>query len=380
MATVDARAARLNLACSKGDDFTLTVAVTENGIAWDPTGATVASTIVDASTLAVAPVASFTSVTASGSLSLSLTDAQTTTLGTGTYRWSVTVTKAGVSRTWLAGQLSVSDSTTPGGVSSASLSISTSEVSVAVTSTSGLASNIAFTPTGNIVATDVQAAIAEVATDAASTAVAGVVELATNAEALTRTDAARAVTPANLSQFATDQRISAQKFLPTAAVAQTFSRADALTSVAPLSSGRLSFTLIWLPAGTYNSITIVAAGAGVTTPTAQWFAIYNATTRAKVAVTADDTSTAWALQTAKTLTISGGVTVTEGLYYIGLMVAAAGMPSVYGVSASNTTLNNLPPILTGADTTNTGLTTPATAPATAAALTASTLAFYAYVS
>ena len=215
------------------------------------------------------------------------------------------------------------------------------------------ATAISFVPTGTIAATDVQAAIAEVATDYLA------------ADAL----------------LASKARTNGQRFLPTAALAQTTSRSDAISNISPLSSGRLSFHLIWLPAGTYNSITFVSANTAATTPTNQWFAIYDASTRAKLAVTADDTSTAWAANTAKTLTISGGVTLTEGAYYVGIMVAAAVVPTLYGVSTSaSSAVNNLPPIVTGADTTNVGLTTPATAPATAAALTGSTLAPYAYVS
>lgn len=69
------------------------------------------------------------------------------------------------------------------------------------------ASAIAFTPTGTIAATDVQAAIAEVASEAggggsvpsATTSVEGIVELATGAETTTGTDGTRAVTPLGLA-------------------------------------------------------------------------------------------------------------------------------------------------------------------------------------
>lgn len=257
-----------------------------------------------------------------------------------------------------------------------------SDINLSITSlVAPNAENISVTDTGgNYTATEVESALAEIFATP-STTTRRVVELATDAEALARTDTQRAVTPANLMQFTTLQRYNAQRYLPTAAIAQTYARTDAISNIAPLSSGRLSFTLAWLPAGTYNSITFVSATTPVGTPSNQWFAIYDATTLAKVAVTNDDTTTAWAANTAKTLTISGGVTVTEGLYYIGIMVNAGTVPTLYGTSSSaSSTVNALPPILTGADTTNTGRTTPATAPATAAALTASTLTPYAYLS
>jgi hypothetical protein len=63
---------------------------------------------------------------------------------------------------------------------------------------------IAFTPVGTITATNVQDAIAEVATEAgasvpdATDTVKGIVELATNAETITGTDTTKAITPANL--------------------------------------------------------------------------------------------------------------------------------------------------------------------------------------
>lgn len=178
--------------------------------------------------------------------------------------------------------------------------------------------------------------------------------------------------------------LNPRAYLPTAAIAQTCARSDATSNaLTGLATGRQSFCLIYLPAGTINSITVVSGGTAANTPTNQWFSIYS-TARAKLAVTADDTTTAWGTNTAKTLTISGGYTVpTEGLYYLGVMVAAAVVPTIAGFVSGNgnATVASLPPIIAGHDATNTGLTTPATAPATAAALTTNAQAsFYAYVS
>ena len=169
--------------------------------------------------------------------------------------------------------------------------------------------------------------------------------------------------------------------LPTAALAQTHPRAGVTISNLPgtLVSGRQSFCAIYLSAGmVISTITVCSGTTAAGTPTAQWFSLYDAN-RNKLAVTADDTTTAWGSNSYKTLTLSSPYTVpTSGIYYIGVMVAASTVPTMAGFLAS-TLVINLPPILCGADTTNTGLTTPATAPATAATLTGSSNYFYAYV-
>lgn len=351
MASLSLAPANLSLVCVDGDDLSLSFTITEDGVAYDWTGATVVSVILTLAG-AAAEVSSFTTATpTNGTLTASLTDAQTETLGPGTYRFAVKITKSSLTRTIMAGSLSVMEVGYGGdGVSTgATLNISTGTGTVAVTGqvTANAAANITVADTAGLYAgSNVETVLAEVGTN-----------------------------------YTTLTRFNRQQFLPTAAIAQTVARSDAISNISPLSSGRLSFHLMWIPAGTINSITFVSANTAATTPSNQWFAIYDASTRAKLAVTNDDTTTAWAANTAKTLTIAGGVTLTEGYYYVGIMVAAAAVPSLYGVSTSaSTTVTVLPPIITGADTTNTGLTTPATAPATAAALTGSTLAPYAYVS
>ena len=133
MATISQAPAALDIVAVKGDDLTITLTITENGTAYDWTGATVATSILDASGTAVAT--NFTTTTpANGTLTLTLTDTQTTTLGVATYRWQVNVTKASATRTWLAGGLSVMQPGWGGtSTSSASLSITTGAVTVAVT-------------------------------------------------------------------------------------------------------------------------------------------------------------------------------------------------------------------------------------------------------
>lgn len=172
-----------------------------------------------------------------------------------------------------------------------------------------------------------------------------------------------------------------QLLLPAGAQAATFSRASRLDSVSVLTSGQQSFHLIYLEAGTpVTSITFVSGSQAAVTPTAQWFSLYDAS-RNKLAVTADDTTTAWGSASAKPLTVAGGpyIVPVSANYYLGIMVAAATVPNLLGPSSS-AGVTSIPPIVCGRDGTNTGLTTPATAPATAAALTTIGAAAYAYVS
>lgn len=137
MATISQAPATLDLVTVKGDDLTVTLTVTENGAAYDWTGATVATSILDASGTEVAT--DFTvSTPTNGTLQLTLTDANTTTLGVATYRWQVNVTKGSLTRTWLAGALSVMQPGWGGtSTSSASLSITTGAATLALSLISG---------------------------------------------------------------------------------------------------------------------------------------------------------------------------------------------------------------------------------------------------
>jgi len=93
------------LSFTVGDDVSLRLTVTENAVAYDWTGATVTTSII-ANGVAVAT--NFTTATSTGGiLDLSLTDTQTTTLGLGTFDYWVKVTKAGITSTWVAGQLTM---------------------------------------------------------------------------------------------------------------------------------------------------------------------------------------------------------------------------------------------------------------------------------
>lgn len=149
-----------------------------------------------------------------------------------------------------------------------------------------------------------------------------------------------------------------------------------LDNVNLLTSGRLALQLIWLPIGTLTNITFVSGTTAVVTPANQWFALYN-TSLALLRQTANDTTTAWAANTVKTLALTSTYTITvPGLYYVGVMVDAATVPSLVGATHQNSQITNLATIAFGLSTT--GLTT--TAPDPAAALTAQNAVLYCHVS
>ena len=170
-------------------------------------------------------------------------------------------------------------------------------------------------------------------------------------------------------------------FMPSAALAQSASRsAGNMSNNSVLTSGKQSFQLIYLPAKALTSITVISGTQALVGGSNQWFSIYDIN-RHLLAITADDTSTAWGAGTAKTLAITGGYTPPyDALYYIGVMVNAGTVPQLIGPTLTTGALTSIAPALCGYDNTNTGLTNPASAPAAAAAFTATTSTFYCYVS
>lgn len=152
--------------------------------------------------------------------------------------------------------------------------------------------------------------------------------------------------------------------------------ADDLTTA--LASGTLVLVAADLPGDLLvNNISFVSGSTAAATPTHQWFGLFDASLKC-LAVTSDDTSTAWAANAAKTLAISGGFRTTyAGLHYIGVMVAATTVPSLAGSNSRNA-VSGLAPKLCGSS--STGQTTPFTVGNTAAALTTLGPLPYAYVS
>lgn len=165
---------------------------------------------------------------------------------------------------------------------------------------------------------------------------------------------------------------------PTGALAQNRIRLVA-ANIAILTSAQLYLNAIWLPACTATSITFVSGTQAAVTPANQWFGIFD-TSYVPLRLTADDTSTAWAANTAKTLNLSSPLAVTSaGLYYVGIMVKAGTVPSLTGGSGTaNPAVLGIAPVISG--TSSGSLTNPASCPNPAAAPTNTGNSCYFYIS
>lgn len=91
-------------------------------------------------------------------------------------------------------------------------------------------------------------------------------------------------------------------------------------------TGLMTSVAIPLQAGDIvTNITFRSGGTAAGTPTAYWFALYSAaSTPALMAQTADQTSTAWAANTTKTLALQTAQQITvTGLYYAAISMTAS---------------------------------------------------------
>ncbi len=121
---------------------------------------------------------------------------------------------------------------------------------------------------------------------------------------------------------------------------------------------------IYLAAG--EIVTNLSFRSGATaagTPTNWWFALYsNASTPALLSQSADQTSTAWAANTTKTLALAAAQTISvSGIYWAAIMVKATTVPTLLGSIGA-------PAIVTGERNLaqSSGSSLAATAPATIA--------------
>jgi hypothetical protein len=108
----------------------------------------------------------------------------------------------------------------------------------------------------------------------------------------------------------------------------------------------------------------------MTNPTAQWMCLVKQSDLSVLAKTQDKTTEAWAANTDKTFTVTGGpyIAPADTLAYIGFVILSNGTGTI-GVSATGSVTGyGVAPILAGTSTT--GLTDPASLGATAAAVTA----------
>lgn len=153
---------------------------------------------------------------------------------------------------------------------------------------------------------------------------------------------------------------------------ETTSRLRCGTSSTP-TAGTLYLVPIWLPKGlVVSNISFCSGGTAAVSPTHWWFTLHDSS-RVALARTADQTTTAWAANTVKTLAVaqttagaaSSYTTTYNGLHYLGVMVTASTQPNLIGEGSVNDTLASVAPGFGGTDT---GQTTPPTV--TAGAFTA----------
>ena len=106
-----------------------------------------------------------------------------------------------------------------------------------------------------------------------------------------------------------------------------------------LATGVMTSVPIYLVAGDLvTNLSFVSGATAAGTPTNYWFALYSMdATPTLLAQTADQTSTAWAANTVKTLALATAYRVPKtGIYHAAIMVTATTPPSLLGAIAART--------------------------------------------
>lgn len=155
---------------------------------------------------------------------------------------------------------------------------------------------------------------------------------------------------------------------PTGVLRENLTRGDLGGNLAALTTQIMTAVAIPLEAGdVVTNLTFCSATTAAGTPTNWWFALYStAATPALLGQTADQTSTAWAANTVKTVALAAPYTVlTTGVYYAAIMVKATTVPTLLGASLN---ANASAAIITGQKVlaNTSGATLTDTAPATIA--------------
>lgn len=115
------------------------------------------------------------------------------------------------------------------------------------------------------------------------------------------------------------------------------------TGQVALATGVMTSVPIALRAGdVITNISFRSGATALATGSNWWFALYSsAAVPALLAQTTDQTSTAWAANTTQTKALTAAQTITaDGIYYVGIMVAASTVPTLLGTVAA-------PAIVTG---------------------------------
>ena len=122
---------------------------------------------------------------------------------------------------------------------------------------------------------------------------------------------------------------------PSGLTRESFDRRLCTSDLSALTTQVMLSVAVPLQAGDIvSSITFKSGATALATGTNWWFALYSsASTPALLSQSADQTSTAWAANTAKTLSLATAQTITDpGTYYAAIMVKASTVPSLVGRS------------------------------------------------
>lgn len=122
---------------------------------------------------------------------------------------------------------------------------------------------------------------------------------------------------------------------PSAFRAQNIRALDCTTDTDPLTTQvMLSVALPLQKGDVVTNLTFKSGATAADTPTNWWFALYSsASTPALLSQSADQTTTAWAANTVKTLALATPQLITEaGVYYAGIMMKATDLVSLVGKS------------------------------------------------
>jgi len=153
---------------------------------------------------------------------------------------------------------------------------------------------------------------------------------------------------------------------------QNMSVLDITADLGALTTQVMSAVAIPLqPGDVVTNLSFKSGATAAGTPTNWWFALYDTSaTPALLGQTADQTTTAWAANTVKTLALTTAYKVTvAGIYYAAIMVKATTVPSLLGANLGIAGASAA--ILSSAQVSNTsGSSLTATAPATIATPTA----------
>ena len=138
---------------------------------------------------------------------------------------------------------------------------------------------------------------------------------------------------------------------PSGSLYETMPRSDGIFNTAVLASTRVSMVAIWLPAGiTITSISFMSATTAASVPLNQVFGLYDSS-RALLRSSDDNTTTAWAANTVRTLSLTSTFDTTySGLHYLAILVVATTVPTLMS-TGTNAAAMGVAPIVCGTSTT-----------------------------